>query len=233
MLGSSSDISPFRGPNWKEARDEKIGAWTAFKYTVSTLLVIFSFLVTVSLILDRETKVSKNASPSFAIVLLCVAIAWLFMVEGGQASMVGLPPVEAELYKDSHPITYKICSIAHKGNNLDRYLIGRQFMVLLIVFTTNQCGAALRNADAFDHSHWFLDIFLSSGITMILMLACLGQLMGQVNASHCMLDFVDVSDNLSGRGSCTKKIHNSITPSIEQLQCFSLAQFLLSFRLTL
>ena len=197
MLASTADVSGVLGPNWKDARNERIGACKALKFACSTLLVIFSIAVTVSLIVDRETKVAQDATPAFAIFLICLAIGWLFMVEGGQASMVGLPPVEKSLYKDSHPITYKLCSIAHEGNNLDRYLIGRQFMVLLIVFTTNQCGAALRSAHAFDHSHWFLDVFLGSGIAMILMVACIGQLMSQVNASHCMLDFVDVSNTLT------------------------------------
>lgn len=178
-------------PPLLDARDEKLNACKLFKFFYSTLLVFFSIALTVSLILDEETKVAQDVSPAIAIVIICLAIAWLFFVEGGQASMVGLPPVEKELYKDSHPITYKICSLAHKGNNLDRYLIGRQFMVLLMVFTTNQCGSALSGASAFDLPNWFLDIVLGSGIALILMTACLGQLMSQVNASHCMLDFAD------------------------------------------
>eukprot|EP00934_Nitzschia_sp_Nitz4_P007176 Nitzschia sp. Nitz4//scaffold230_size58257//26246//27726//NITZ4_006481-RA/size58257-augustus-gene-0.3-mRNA-1//1//CDS//3329543250//7166//frame0 len=72
-----------------------------------------------------------------------MSILLLPMVEGGQCSMVGLPPVNRELYKESHPITYKICSLGHKGDNLDRYLMGRQFMVIFINFTISQCGAPL------------------------------------------------------------------------------------------
>jgi hypothetical protein len=105
--------------------------------------------------------------------------------------MVGLPPVDRALFKDTHPITYSICSLAHKGNNLDRYIVGRQFMVLVIVFAANQCGAALEGARVFGLPAWFNDIFLGSSIFIILVTACLGQLMSQVNASHCMLDFVN------------------------------------------
>ena len=65
------------------------------------------------------------------------------MIEGQQASLVGLPPVDPNLYKDSHPITYKNTALAFKGDNLDRYLIGRQFMVLLVVFVINQCAGPL------------------------------------------------------------------------------------------
>eukprot|EP00956_Cyclotella_meneghiniana_P004144 scaffold5075_cov25-Cyclotella_meneghiniana.AAC.1 len=51
-----------------------------------------------------------------------------------RASLIGLPPVEPDLYKDSHPhITYKNAALAFKGNSLDRYLMGRQFTTLNIV----------------------------------------------------------------------------------------------------
>jgi hypothetical protein len=64
-------------------------------------------------------------------------------------------------------------------------------MVLLIVFATNQCGGALEDAQVFGLPDGFLDVFLGSGIFMILVTACVGQLSSQVNASHCMLDFID------------------------------------------
>ncbi len=72
-----------------------------------------------------------------------LAITWLGMIEGQQASLVGLPPVDPELYKDSHPITYKNGALAFQGDNFDRYLMGRQFMVLLVVFVINQCAQPL------------------------------------------------------------------------------------------
>ena len=59
------------------------------------------------------------------------------MVEGGQASLVGLPPVEMALYEASHPILHKIMTVINKGDNLDRYLMGRQLLVLALVFLEN------------------------------------------------------------------------------------------------
>jgi len=162
-----------------------------WKFLYSTALFFFSAAVIVSLIVQEHTKVAQDVNPALALVIIVVAMGWLFMVEGGQASLVGLPSVERTLYQHTHPITYQICSLAHKGNNLDRYLIGRQFMVLLIVFTMNQCGAALKHAEVFALPGWFLDFFLGAGIAMIMITACAGQLMSQVNACHCMLDFID------------------------------------------
>lgn len=99
---------------------------------------------------------------------------------GSQGSLVGLPPIHRELYKESHPITYSITKVAHSGDNLDRYLMGRQFMVLGLVFITNLCGAPLPGAQILGLPKIVLEIFLGSGIAMILMMTMMGQLNSQV-----------------------------------------------------
>jgi silicon transporter len=113
------------------------------------------------------------------------------MVEGGQASIVGLTPVNRDLYKESHPVTYKITGTTNKGDNLDRYLLGRQFMVLLIVFVINLCGAPLAGAQLWGFPEIVTKIFLVTGLAMIFYTAMIGQLTSQVNASHCMLDYIN------------------------------------------
>ena len=64
------------------------------------------------------------------VTVLTIVWVWLSTIEGQQASLVGLPPVDPDLYKDSRPHTYKNAALAFKGNSLDRYLVGRQFMVI-------------------------------------------------------------------------------------------------------
>jgi hypothetical protein len=114
------------------------------------------------------------------------------MIEGQQASLVGLPPVDPMLYKDSHPITYKNGAVAFKGDNLDRYLMGRQFMVLMVVFVINQCGQPLDpTVDVLGMPDWVKFVFLDIGLGMIVFTCVLGQLHTQVNATHCMIDFIN------------------------------------------
>jgi hypothetical protein len=114
------------------------------------------------------------------------------MIEGQQASLVGLPPVDPELYKDSHPITYKNGAIAFKGDNLDRYLMGRQFMVLMVVFVINQTGQPLDpKVDVLGMPDWVKFVFLDIGLGMIVFTCCLGQLWSQVIATHSMIDFIN------------------------------------------
>merc|ERR1719189_579329 len=64
-------------------------------------------------------------------------------------------------------------------------------MVLLIVFVTNLAGAPLNGAIGLVLPNLFHTIFVISGMAMTLMTANIGQLATQVNASHCMLDYIN------------------------------------------
>jgi silicon transporter len=158
---------------------------------ISLFLLGFSIVIVMALIGTGNTKLASDVHPAAAACILWVCIIWMSMVEGGQASMVGLPPIDRELYKESHPITYKICSWGHKGDNLDRYLMGRQFMVIFINFTISLAGAPLSGAEVLGLPQWIINIFLESGIAMVLTNVIIGQLTSQVNASHCMLDYIN------------------------------------------
>ena len=161
------------------------------KYVYSTILLIFSIALVMGLVFTEQTKLAADVHPALAFVVLWVLIIWLSMVEGGQASLVGLAPVNRELYKDSHPIAYKCTSIAHKGDNLDRYLMGRQFMVIFIVFMVNMSGNPIADAELWGLPDWIQSIFFATGFAMILYVCMVGQLNTQVNASHCMLDYLN------------------------------------------
>lgn len=178
-------------PQFYSMRARMAVVLTAVKYTYSTCLLLFSVVIVMALIYAGDTKLSRDAHPVVAYVVVWLSTMWLSVVEGGQASLVGLPPIKADLYKDSHPITHRITALAHCGDNLNRYLIGRQFLVVLIVFVTNLSGSPLEDVTVFGLHDIFKTVFLSSGLAMILMLAMMGQLSAQVNASHCMLDFIN------------------------------------------
>lgn len=161
------------------------------KNFISTCLLIISIALITGLIIDKQTGLSQDSHPAAAFVLLWFAVLWLSVVEGGQASLVGLAPVNRELYKESHPMAYKCSVLSHTGDALDRYLLGRQFMVVFIVFSVNISGGPIADAELWGLPDVFLNIFLGSGLAMILFTTMVGQLNSQVNASHCMLDYLN------------------------------------------
>jgi len=165
------------------------------KNVISTCALLFSCALVGGLIFSEQTGLSKDVHPALAAILLVFTVIWLSVVEGGQASLVGLAPVNRDLYKDTHKIAHKCTVMAHTGDALDRYLLGRQFMVVFIVFTINISGGPIADAALWGLPQWVLNMFLSSGLAMILFTTMCGQLNSQVNASHCMLDYLNTWSN--------------------------------------
>jgi silicon transporter len=161
------------------------------KCVYSMALLLFSIVIIMAAIAERSTQLSQDVHPALAYVVIWTTVLWLSMVEGGQAALVGLPPVNKDLYQTSHPKAYQCTSLAHRGDNLDRYLIGRQFLVVLIVFCINLSGRPLPGTNVLGLPDVVQSIFLDSGVAMILMTTNIGQLTSQVIASHCMLDYIN------------------------------------------
>lgn len=161
------------------------------KSIFSVSLLIFSLTSILGLIFTYQTKIAEDIHPALAFVTLWGASIWLTMIEGSQASIVGLAPVNRELYKDSHPRAYQCSQICHKGDNLQRYLLGRQFMVVLVVFIINNAGSPLPGAELWNFPPLLSEIFLASGLAMIFFTVMFGQLSSEVNASLCMLDYLN------------------------------------------
>jgi len=112
-------------------------------------------------------------------------------MEGGQGALVGLQPVDKTRYAESHPRALLCTKLAHKGDNLERFILGRQFLVVLVVFVTNLMASFEKDAKLLGLPHVIDEIFLSTGIAVILCTIMLGQLTAQVNAANCMLDFIN------------------------------------------
>jgi len=141
------------------------------------------------LIFTEQTRLAEDVHPALAFIVLIIGVLWLTMVEGGQGAIVGLGPVQLDLYKDSHPWSYRCTSLCLRGDNLDRYLLGRQYMVILIVFSVHMAGEAVENAELWGFPDWLTNMFLASGVAMVLFTNMVGQLNSEINACHCMLDY--------------------------------------------
>jgi hypothetical protein len=141
------------------------------------------------LIGTSQTGLSSQTSPAVAYIVCWAALIWLTSVEGTQGSFVGLAPINPEIYKDTHPLSYLSNKVMVKGDNLDRYLMGRQFMVCCIVFIINMSAGPAGDVELWGFPQGLKDAFFGVGLAMIFFTAMIGQLNSQVNASVCMLDY--------------------------------------------
>ena len=177
-----------------EAPRSVIGAaLESFKYLYSSALLILSLIIVHAAMFTNQTTATADFGlpPIVAVIIFWFLLVWLAMMEGGQGALVGLQPVDKALYADSHPRSLMNTKLAHKGDNMERFIVGRQYLVVLVITVINLMGSAVKGASVLDMPKWSTEIFLANGVAMILTTIMVGQLPAQVNAANCMLDFIN------------------------------------------
>jgi len=148
-----------------------------FKFLYSSALLVFALILVMTALFTNQTVATANMGvPSgAAFFIFWFLVAWLAMMEGGQGALVGLQPIDKDRYAETHPRTLKNTTIAHKGDNMERFIVGRQFLVVLVVFVTNLMASAIPGATVFGLPSIINEIFLATGIAVILVMIMIGQ----------------------------------------------------------
>ena len=166
--------------------------WTqTAKYAISVTLLGVCIALCTAGILARQTPVAADTNPAVALVLMWVLMWWLGILEGGQGCLVGLQPVDPAQFQHSHPYTYACTQLAHKGDNLNRFIVGRQFFVVLVVFLLNLVCTVVVDFDVPGAPHALMAGLVASGLAVMIITVMIGQLAAEVNATNCMFDFVN------------------------------------------
>lgn len=161
------------------------------KYTLSLLLLGYCLNLIRAGIFARETPVAEATNPIIAFGVMWILILWLGILEGGQGSLVGLQPIDGAMYQDSHAFAHQCTSMVYQGDNLNRFIVGRQFLVVLVVFCINLCCTVVDDAQLPGFDKEVVSALLESGLAAMLITVILGQLAAEVNATNCMLDFIN------------------------------------------
>lgn len=164
----------------------------SLKSLYSIGLLVFSIVIVTAAIFSRQTVATAGMGvpTPIAFIIFWLLIFWLALMEGGQGCLVGLQPIDKALYTDSHPRSFMNTSLAHKGDNMERFIVGRQFLVVLVVFVTNLMASSVKGASVLGLNDTLTESFLGSGVAVTLIAIMIGQ-SAQINAANCMLDFLD------------------------------------------
>jgi hypothetical protein len=193
------------------------------KYSYSMSLLAFCLNMVTRGIFAEETPVAKYMHPVVAFSVMWVLILWLGMLEGGQGCLVGLQPIDKASYAASHPTTHRCTTMAHNGDNLNRFIIGRQFLVVLVVFCFNLCCTTVEDAVVPGFSHRIIEVFLGSGLAVMLITVILAQLAAEVNATNCMLDFINTPSMVVTTWVCLAVETSGLLHSVYLVQyCFAI-----------
>uniref|UniRef100_A0A7S4ARW2 Silicon transporter n=1 Tax=Pseudo-nitzschia australis TaxID=44445 RepID=A0A7S4ARW2_9STRA len=172
--------------------------FSIIKTSFSMVLILFSVVVISAAILTKQTVATgeNNVHPLLALAVFWLSLFWLSVMEGGLNCMVGLQPIPQHLFKKSHPKTYLCTSSisnenSNSSNNIERFIVGRQYLDLMIVFITSFMVSAIDGASVLGLPRIVNDVFLGSDLAVILCTIVFGQLVAQINCAHSMLDFIN------------------------------------------
>lgn len=212
-------MSAEKSTTFSPVRDNELTiAYRRFSYWWSTVLLMFClFVIYYDIAKDwvndfddngkdhrGNPKASADDTPvAVNIILFTVFLFWVALLEGAQVSIVGLSTCDIEVFKESHPRSYAVCKLVHKGANVERFIVGRQFLLLFIVFLITRVGG--HSADRVDQSNngafyigdwdWHEDAslaFMENSILLMIVIIIPGQLVSQLIAAGKMLDFLEL-----------------------------------------
>eukprot|EP00977_Amphora_coffeiformis_P004451 scaffold946_cov168-Amphora_coffeaeformis.AAC.2 len=164
--------------------------WTKTIY--SGILLLVCIYVASAAFFKKQTAATgaKSLPPVVAFFMFFGLLFWLALMEGGLNCMVGLQAIDKEKYKDSHKYTYLCQKWVSTSHKLEKFIVGRQFLDLSIVFVSNFLVSTIDDADIGLPS-WVTKVFLDSGLAVIVITIVIGQLVSQITAAHCMLDWIN------------------------------------------
>ena len=162
------------------------------KTVLSGIIFTFSIFLLISAIFRKQTKATViggyEIKPIVAFCVSFMALTWLSILEGALNSMIGLVPVDASIYQQRHKNTYKCTKLVHENGNVERFIVGRQYLDLMCVFTTNFMVSSIKQPSIHGIPEIIATVFFKSGIAAIMVTIIYGQLCTQINSSKFMLD---------------------------------------------
>jgi len=165
------------------------------RFVLSFALLIFSGVVTCYAILEQKTNMWK-AVPGWASLIIFILVLYLLgVMEGLQIALVELKRQQPESYKNSHPKAYRIGQLAMKGDNIERFLMGRQVFVVCLVFFAAKLTTIHGNSESgflFYVPDWVQAVFLETGLLSCMVVVIIAQLMPQIVASIHPVQFLEL-----------------------------------------
>jgi len=168
--------------------------WDIARFIFSLALLLFSGVVTCYSIVEQKTSMWKEV-PGWASLLIFIFVLWLLgVMEGLQIALVELKRQNPETYKDQYPTAYKLGQVASQGDNIEKFLMGRQVFVVCLVFFAAKLTTIHGRTDGFlfEVPQWVQTVFLETGLLACVVVVIVAQLMPQIVASLYPVQFLEL-----------------------------------------
>merc|ERR1719445_743157 len=173
-------------------------SWHSATYWFGLALLGFAMAVVMTGILtEKNNPPWEHVHPVLDFILFWSMLYWISMLEGCQISVVGLQGYDPESFRESHPRAYKCCKLVHSGANVERFLGGRQFLLLFNGFLCSRVGGGTEPAGGYEMGSWtwsseMTQFWYANNVLLMIVIVALGQLPCQLVAADKMLGFFDL-----------------------------------------
>jgi hypothetical protein len=169
---------------------------------ISSIILTFAGVFVIKGIFGLQTNISQGAGwdllPGWgAFLITCVLILIMAGAEGLQVSALVLVTAQTSEIKASSPLAYRTCQLLYTGRNLQAFLVGRQFMVaIMIVLLSRATTYSGEHGTLVTGSDWgmgsqFAEVLLQSGFLGAVFVSTVAQLVTQVTASIYPASFIN------------------------------------------
>lgn len=174
-------------------------ALTYLKYIVSSAFTITYLIYIMWGIWTNQAVLPVPPVAHFLIFCFCMTL--VAYLEGLQVAILAVEHDDCEVYRESHPRAHKLMASVKQGNNVERFLVGRQFftifvMTLIAQVTTFPDISHLGIPDAV----WF--IFVQTGLPGAIVVTTIGSLQPQLLAAKDPWKFMDLYGAVSVLNLC-------------------------------
>ena len=106
------------------------------RHVFSLCLSGSALLVIIIGVSGKHAVMPGNPLVLFLIFLACVTL--LGYLEGLQVAILALEKMDCAVFRESHARGFRLISKCKEGRNVERFLVGRQFFVIFVVYLTAQ-----------------------------------------------------------------------------------------------
>lgn len=164
------------------------------KYTFSSVMTL-TYLIYILWGIWTNQAVLPGP-PILHFLIFCFCLTLVAYLEGLQVAILNCEHVSPENKKESHPRAYKLMTSVREGNNVERFLVGRQFFTIFVMTLMAQVTSFP------DISHlgvpeavWF--IFISTGLPGAMVVTTIGSLQPQLLAAKDPWEFLNLRGSYS------------------------------------
>jgi uncharacterized membrane protein len=159
------------------------------RYTLSTVLTLACLILIIYAVGYGYAPLEGHPAVLYGIFVFCVTL--LGMLEGLQIAILELERANRERFRHMKRayFNHKLAT-RHNGLNVQRFLVGRQFFVVFVVFLSAQITTY--STLELPIPKWLFVFIIETGLPGVLVVLSFGQLMPQLVAATHPITFMDL-----------------------------------------